>query len=481
MGKALYRQYRSRSLDEVVGQDHVVDVLRRAIKAGKISHAYLLTGPRGSGKTSVARIMAHAVNELPYQDETHLDIIEIDAASNRRIDDIRDLRDKVHIAPTSAKYKVYIIDEVHMLTGESFNALLKTLEEPPAHAIFILATTELHKVPATIISRTQRFHFRPASVETLKNHLRMIADKEQIEIDDAALELIALRGDGSFRDSISLLDQLASLADKVDMSLVEATLGLAPQSLVQDLVTSLKKKDPQAIIATLKQSDEQGISAVTLGDQLIKELAKIAPEQSQLYELIDELLSIKQSHDPLLKLIAQLVKWVRPHKVSAERAYTPATATFTGPAHPPRTKAAPRQAKKPISVPTETHVQPNPEIISSDKEEVPAPEAAVDGSLDWDKVMAALKARHTPLHSVVSRAQVEIADNRITLTFSYALHRKKLENAVYRNQLTSVIHHTCGAAPELIITGGAKTKPQPTEETRAVADIMGGGEVVNAS
>ena len=157
MGKALYRKYRPKSLSEVVGQKHITDTLANAIKSGRISHAYLLTGPRGTGKTSIARILAHEVNGLEYtSDQTELDIIEIDAASNRRIDEIRDLRDKVHILPTSNKYKVYIIDEVHMLTREAFNALLKTLEEPPAHVVFILATTELSKVPDTIVSRSAR-------------------------------------------------------------------------------------------------------------------------------------------------------------------------------------------------------------------------------------------------------------------------------------------------------------------------------------
>ena len=144
MGKALYRTYRSQKLSEIVGQEHITQTLSNALKSGAISHAYLFTGPRGVGKTSIARILAHELNKLPYSDTLHLDIIEIDAASNRRIDEIRDLRDKVHIAPTSAPYKVYIIDEVHMLTREAFNALLKTLEEPPAHAVFILATTEAH-------------------------------------------------------------------------------------------------------------------------------------------------------------------------------------------------------------------------------------------------------------------------------------------------------------------------------------------------
>ena len=153
MGKALYRTHRSKTLADVVGQDHITKTLSNALKSGKISHAYLFTGPRGVGKTSVARILAHEINKLPYQDDErqHIDIIEIDAASNRRIDEIRDLRDKARLSPLQAPYKVYIIDEVHMLTREAFNALLKTLEEPPDHVIFILATTEAHKLPETII------------------------------------------------------------------------------------------------------------------------------------------------------------------------------------------------------------------------------------------------------------------------------------------------------------------------------------------
>ena len=188
MSQALYRKYRSKALADVVGQNHITDILTRALKSGRIAHAYLFTGPRGVGKTSVARILAHEINQLPYTDESnHLDIIEIDAASNNGVEDVRDLREKVQIAPVSASKKVYIIDEVHMLSKPAFNALLKTLEEPPEHIVFILATTDVEKLPATIISRTQRFGFRAISIDDAVRHLKHIAGEENITISDDAL------------------------------------------------------------------------------------------------------------------------------------------------------------------------------------------------------------------------------------------------------------------------------------------------------
>ena len=274
--QALYNRWRGQVFADILGQDHITKTLQNQIRAGRVGHAYLFTGMRGTGKTSTARIMAKAVNcvgetDEPPCDRCHicrsiaegrsLDLIEIDGASNRGIDEVRQLRDGVSFAPSEGRYKIYVIDEVHMLTNEAFNALLKTLEEPPPHVIFILCTTAPHRLPDTVLSRCQRFDFRRASVSLLLKKLRMICEQENIAIQPDALEFVARRATGSFRDAESLLDQLASYSNGVEeitLEQVQSILGTVSSALVTDLVLSMTRADLPAGLRTINEAIDNG-------------------------------------------------------------------------------------------------------------------------------------------------------------------------------------------------------------------------------
>ena len=234
MFQALYRKYRPQTFNDIVGQNHIVSVLKNAIDKNQISHAYLFYGSRGTGKTSIAKIFANEVNGNEIYQKENVDIIEIDAASNNGVDEVRDIKEAIKFLPTEGKYKVYIIDEVHMLTTAAFNALLKTLEEPPAHVIFILATTEIHKIPATILSRCQRFEFKNLSQEQLIDRLKYIANEENLVIEDEAIEKIATLAKGGLRDAISILDQVSNYSEKITLGhILEVTSSISEDDILE--------------------------------------------------------------------------------------------------------------------------------------------------------------------------------------------------------------------------------------------------------
>ena len=273
MNLALYREFRPNNFDGIVGQDFIVKTLKNQIKLDKLTHAYLFCGPRGTGKTSTAKIFAKAVNcthshdgnpcgmcaECVALNEQNTDIVEIDAASNNRVEEIRDLREKVQFSPLIGKYKVYIIDEVHMLTESAFNALLKTLEEPPKHVIFILATTEIHKLPATILSRCTRFDFKLLPINTLVEHLKYVFDKKGIKCDQKSLQLIAKAGEGSVRDMLSIADSVASFCDyNITIQATEEVIGLSSKDNIKNILQSISKNDVASLFLNVKNTLERG-------------------------------------------------------------------------------------------------------------------------------------------------------------------------------------------------------------------------------
>ena len=331
MYQALYRKYRPKTFEDVVGQKVIIKTLENSIANDRISHAYLFTGPRGTGKTSIAKIFAKVINCHNRQNFTpcnncvsctqtqNIDIIEMDAASNNGVDEIREIRDKVNLVPSFGKYKVYIVDEVHMLSNQAFNALLKTLEEPPSHVIFILATTEPYKIPETILSRCQRYDFKKISENDIFERIKYICKEEKIEIEDEAIELIAKVSDGGLRDSISLLDQLiAYTEDKISISDVNDVYGVISKDEICNLLIQIFDKNLNISFNTINILDENGKNLNKIVEQLIEflkntliylndsnyfnsedkkiysKLVEVVQEQ-KLYDTIDILLDVLKS------------------------------------------------------------------------------------------------------------------------------------------------------------------------------------------
>ena len=291
MTQALYRKWRPASWGEVVGQEHIVQTLQNAVEGDRVAHAYLFAGPRGTGKTTCARLLAKAVNCLDEKpgnrpcnqcknciavnEGRFMDLIEIDAASNTSVDDVRDLRDKITFSPSQGKFKVYIIDEVHMLSTSAFNALLKTLEEPPSHVIFILATTEIHKIPATVLSRCQRYEFRRIPIQLIISKLRDLCKDEGIDIQDETLSMIARQSTGSLRDAISLIDQLSSMSKQISLETAQEMMGTATNQAVLELVNALVERAHASGLEIIHKTLDAGGDPRQFGRQIVDYLRNV--------------------------------------------------------------------------------------------------------------------------------------------------------------------------------------------------------------
>jgi len=481
MGQALYRKYRSKSLDEIVGQEHITKTLRTAIDTNRISHAYLFTGPKGVGKTSIARILAHEINQLPYDDNsTHIDIIELDAASNNKVDDIRDLIEKAYISPTSARYKVYIIDEVHMLSTAAFNGLLKTLEEPPAHVIFILATTEVHKLPATIISRTQRFQFQAIDQTKIQDYLRYIAKLEDIAIDDEALELIASHGQGSMRDSIGLLDQAANYAQPITAETISSLIGRPPIKLINQLIEDIANNNSPSLISNLHEALNQGFSAAIIASQLAAIFRtqlinnQLVSSRSKTLDLLFDLINVGISNNPELFLEISLLKTIdltdrKIESLTVKEVHEKPPLDNT---QPVINLVPPNEDKTKAKPSTKDKARTQPQLNKPG-----------DTSLNWDDVLQLLKSNYNTLYGIIRMAQVDQTEPEVVkLKFAYAFHQKRVNEAKNRqivlDALKQISHRElaleCLVDENLLIKVETKDKTEP--DLSAISDIFGASE-----
>ena len=477
MSQALYRKYRSRSLDEVLGQDHVTSILRRALEQGKIAHAYLLTGPRGVGKTSVARILAHEINHLPYDDDSsNLDIIEIDAASNNGVDDIRALREKAQVAPVSAPKKVYIIDEVHMLSKSAFNALLKTLEEPPEHVVFILATTDADRLPATILSRVQQFFFHPIPTEIMTRQLMNIAKKEGFAIEEDAARLIAERSHGGFRDGISTLDQLSILATSdqpLTANMVTEYLGLSDATMLGNLLDSYPSDDNEKVLNIFQELENSGANSVVVSHQLLSIARNRLRKNPNLVGLVQQLIEVDRHPHPDLKL---LTIFMNSNSQPAEKPVAPkkniAQATIQ------------KTAKKPMPIKPAEPTKPTEKPI--EKEEKPAEPAKKPAAkpkktdapleLNWEKVIERAKEKSLGLTSLLQKSQWSFDGEKLTIYAGSAFYKKKLDDAKNKPLISEIISEETAMDLEIDIIG--EKKPPEDEKLAEIAELMGGGEEV---
>jgi DNA polymerase III subunit gamma/tau len=426
MSQALYRKWRPARFDDVIGQEHITRTLQNSVAAGRVGHAYLFCGPRGTGKTTSARLLAKAVNCLhedvaqrpcnacqiceAIRDGRFLDLIEIDAASNTGVDDIRDLREKVNFAPNQGRYKVYIIDEVHMLSTAAFNALLKTLEEPPAHVIFILATTEEHKVPITIKSRCQQFNFRLLTETEIIARLEWLAEKESLIVEREALSLLARQGAGSLRDAESLLDQLVTIpGDTITVKRAQMVLGTASNEVIAHLTDAWIDGDGSRGLTLIHESLASGANARQFCRQMVAYLRQLL-----LIQAAGEMLAFEATAEQKQKMGQQAQRITRPMLIEAVKLFNEAAMSASSNWQPQLPlelafmELLPERALPPAAPPASavpTAVQPEPEQPKAQPAAKPAPAAVKEAIVELEEVVAAETAVAGPITLTQIKAQ----------------------------------------------------------------------------
>ena len=521
MAQALYRKLRPHQWEHIIGQEHIIHTLRNAVAAQRFSHAYLFAGPRGTGKTTTARLLAKALNCLEedvsqrpcdhcencqaVNQGRFLDLIEIDAASNTSVEDVRDLRDKINFSPNVGRYKVYIIDEVHMLSTAAFNALLKTLEEPPSHAVFILATTEVHKIPATVVSRCQRHEFRRIPVADITALLTRVVEEEHISAEPAALALVARQATGAVRDAISLLDQLASTGKPVTLEMAHAVLGTATSQAVLDLVEALVARQPAQGLAILHDTLDRGSDPRQLARQVVEYLRNLllmrlntgeqmeVPQEmrpqmarhAQAFSVTDLLHVIQVFNQaasegrgnwlPGLPLEMAFVQALQPPQAASDKDDLP----------PP---AAPKTATASAAVSGDSAAPQPPAAAKADsavEEPVMDPQTARLLDENWKSILALTRQQNPNTYGLLNSCKSRhLKDNVLTLGFASDVLKFQMEKSSNMEVVLGVLRQVFSQEVGLrcITLSGKRTTPPPGVDSdgmvaSALRDL--GGEIVD--
>ncbi len=519
--QALYRKYRPATFSDVVGQDHITKTLKNELDCGKVVHAYLFTGTRGTGKTSCAKILAKAVNclnpingdpcgeceicRMVAADEA-TDIVEMDAASNNGVDDIRELREQVNFSPAACKYRVYIIDEVHMLSGAAFNALLKTLEEPPEHVVFILATTEVHKLPATILSRCQRFDFRRIDSSEIVGRLKYVAEKEGLNLTDDAATLIASAADGGMRDALSILDLCASHSSDITEDTVASVCSMAGNDYLIKMADLIKNHSAEQALMLIDELHNSSVDMLRLLSELTQHFRdlmivkvvkgdkkplvcsttkmKALETQAQSFDIkeIMAILSVLQSSASAMQngnrrceMEMALIRLCNPQirqdisslerRISALESNPPTIVTKTEPAKPDKTAEEEEEIPLPEYYEVPAPQEPE-EDISSPADALPSPTTAPDGITpvtQWGEIIAVLRGTCPIIAGVLQGSSAYIEGDRLLIDTQNSQFRTLVNgnNSVYRDSIRKAAQSVLGKVYKL---GPYHAKPSGAQD-----------------